>query len=36
MYNRKRFETTLTILAVDIHFGLGERWTITQKIKHSI
>ena len=34
LYNRKRFETT--ILAVDIHFDLGKRWTITQSIKNSI
>lgn len=36
LYNRKRFETTLTILAVDINFGLGRRWIFIPKIKNGI
>lgn len=33
IYNSKRFEITLTILPVYIHFGLGKNWNITQKLK---
>lgn len=35
-YNSKRFETTPTILAVYINFGLGQRWIFTPQIKNNI